>query len=61
MEGEAGLMEGVGEEGKRRWIMSSAEHPSLEWTTSSSERLSSNGMHHSQALTSFQTVCLAAM
>ena len=54
------LMEGVEGEGRRRGMMSSAEPPSLEQTMSSPERLSSNGMPHSQALTSFQIVCLAA-
>ena len=42
------------------WLMSSAEPPSLERMMSSPERLSSNGMPHSQTLTSFQTVCPAA-
>ena len=58
VEEEAGLMEGV--EGRRRRMMSSIEPPSFERMASSPERLSSNGLPHSQAPTSFQTVCSAA-
>ena len=48
-------MEGVEMEAWQRGMMSSGEPPSLERMMSSSERLSSNGMPHSQALlTSFQ-------
>ena len=56
----ARLMEEVEMEAWQRRMMSSAEPPSLERMMSSSQRLSSNGVPHSQTLISFQTVCLAA-